>query len=267
MTETPSVAAFMSTAKKDVASHSGNNAEAVQLAAELRRVAKRAAEHAPRSQQVHLGPSELGVECDRQVVAKLAGLPVTNNVTDPWPSIVGTAIHAWLEDAFASDDPKRWLTERRVYPVDEHPGTADLYDAASFTVIDHKALGQASQDKLRSEGPSRQYFVQALLYAMGYARAGFQVDNVAIVSWPRTKSSMNDLYVWHHKIKPEDWALVDEVLDQTKTRKDMAVLVQAGLLDIMQVPHTPNRGCYFCPIYRPEAATDGGYGCPGQVRG
>lgn len=260
------VMAFMGSAKKSSASHSGNSDEAVRLASAFRGVVRRASEQAPRSQQTHLGPSELGVECDRQVVAKLVGLPRTNHVGDPWPSVVGTAVHAWLEDAFSQDDPVRWLTERRVAPVDEHPGTADLYDENTRTVIDHKVLGVTTHNELRTEGPSRQYFVQLMLYALGYFRAGYAVDAIAIAAWPRTKSTINGLYVWHHPITQDDWALVRTVLDQTKERKTMADLVGRGLLDIMEIPHTPSRMCFFCPIYRPEAATDGGYGCPGQNR-
>lgn len=261
-----SAAAFMaSSAPAAAASHSGNDPQAVVIAAELREVVRTAAEYAPRQVQVHLGPSELGVECDRQVVHKLLQLPDTNHVTDPWPSIVGTAVHAWLADAFTAADPARWIAENRVSPVPEHPGTADLYDTRHQRVIDHKCLGSSTHDKLRTQGPPRHYYVQLLLYALGYIRAGFPVTSVAIAAWPRTGSNLAGLYVWHHVITDADWDLVSLVLKETKTRKDYAALVQAGLLTIDQVPRTPTDGCYFCPAYRPEAARDGGPGCPGQA--
>jgi hypothetical protein len=60
-----------------------------------RRAAPGSLEHAaraPRTLQQHLGPSELGVECDRQVAGKMAALPATNHVVDPWPSMVGTRL-------------------------------------------------------------------------------------------------------------------------------------------------------------------------------
>lgn len=261
-----SAAAFMAaSAPASTASHSGNDPEAVAIAGEVREVARAAAERAPRQVQVHLGPSELGVECDRQVVHKLLQLPDTNHVTDPWPSIVGTAVHAWLADAFTAADPARWITERRVSPVDEHPGTADLYDARHARVLDHKCLGSTTMDKLKTSGPPRHYLVQILLYALGYLRAGFPVVSVALVAWPRTGSSLSGVYVWHHVITAEDWALVATVLEETARRKDLAALVQAGYLTMNQVPRTPSDGCYFCPSYRPEAGRDGGPGCPGQT--
>lgn len=255
----------MATAKRDTASASGNNTAAVALAKELRDIVTQVADRAPRTVQVHLGPSELGVECDRQVVHKLLQLPTTNHVVDAWPSIVGTAVHAWLADAFTATDPQRWLAEKRVAPTDEHPGTADLYDMVRRWVIDHKNLGKTTHDQLRRNGPPRHYYVQLLLYALGYIRAGFPVEAVAIAAWPRTGSSLAGLYVWHHTITPEDWELVAQVLAETKRRKDYAALVSLGLLPIDQVPRHPSAECYFCPAYRPQSATDGGLGCPGQA--
>ena len=259
--------AFMSTAKPSTASHSGNDAVAVKIAAELREVVRNAATNAPRSLQVHLGPSELGVECDRQVVHKLTGQHDTNHVADPWPSVVGTAVHAWLADAFTAADPARWIAENRVTPFDGHAGTADLYDARNQQVIDHKVLGSTTHDKLRTQGPPRHYFVQLLLYALGYIRAGYRVDSIAIAAWPRTGSSLAGLYVWHHVITDDDWRLVEEVLADTKRRKDYAALVNGGHITMNQVPRTPSDGCYFCSCYRPESARDGGPGCPGTIQG
>lgn len=142
MTDRQTAAAFLASARPldaaSAGSTSGNDSEAVRIAAELREIVRHAAEYAPRNVQRTLGPSELGVHCDRQVVHKLLELPTTNHVSDPWPSVVGTALHAWLEEAFAKANPERWLTERRVWPVPEHPGTADLYDAQHRMVIDHK---------------------------------------------------------------------------------------------------------------------------------
>lgn len=269
MTDRQTAAAFLASARPldaaSAGSTSGNDSEAVRIAAELREIVRHATEYAPRNVQRTLGPSELGVHCDRQVVHKLLELPTTNHVSDPWPSVVGTALHAWLEEAFAKANPERWLTERRVWPVPEHPGTADLYDAQHRMVIDHKGQGRTTQDKLRKDGPPRHYTAQILLYALGYVNAGYPVEAVAIASWPRTGSTLAGLYVWHHRITEEDWAFVAEVLAETRTRKDLAALVQGGHISIDQVPRTPGEDCYFCPAYRPQSAKDGGAGCPGTA--
>ena len=141
-----------------------------------------------------------------------------------------------------------------------------LYLATHAMIPVHNCLGTSTHNKVRTQGPGRAYYVQLLLYALGYIRAGYPVESVALVAWPRTGSSLAELYVWHHAITPEDWQLVSDVLDQTKVRKDMAALVRAGALTMDQVPRSPSGDeCYFCPAYRPESAKDGGPGCPGTT--
>jgi hypothetical protein len=163
----------------------------------------------------------------------------------------------------------RWLTEQRVTPdpgPDQHPGTADLYDAFERALVDHKFQGDSTRARLKASGPPRHYFVQVLLYRRGYLNIGFPVDRVVIASWPRTKSTMDDLYVWSHVPTAEDEQLVDDVLAQTAFRQQVADLVRAGSLDLMDVPASPEDSeCYFCGLYRPQAAYDGGYGCPGTL--
>jgi hypothetical protein len=109
---------------------------------ELRDIITRAASRQPRNLQVHLGPSELGAVCDRNVIGKMAGQPRTGHVIDQWPSIIGTSVHAWLAEAFARENllngVTRWVPEARVVPLPGHSGTADLYDAANYAVVDWK---------------------------------------------------------------------------------------------------------------------------------
>lgn len=248
----------------------GSSPWAARYAQEVRRIVVEHAEHAPRSQQVHLGPSELGVECDRQVVSKLLGLPKTNHVVDPWPSIVGTATHAWLAEAFDAWNRRhqatRFVTETRVVPHPDHSGTGDLYDAFEQAVVDHKVLGESSMAKIRSaDGPPMRYRAQLHLYARGFKALGLPVKRVVLVAYPRTASSLDGLYVWEEEHDEKAEALVDAVLTRTQTRKDMAELVKRGLLTIEQVPTAPDADeCFFCDFYRPEAARDGGPGCPGS---
>lgn len=240
---------------------------------ELKGIIHRYAGQQPRQVQRHLGPSEIGHRCDRQVVAKMAGSKPTNHVADPWASIVGTAIHAYMADAFNWDNQHngylRWLAEQRVTPdpgPDAHPGTADIYDAHNRAVVDWKAQADSTRSQLRAHGPPRHYFVQLLLYRRGYLNIGFPVDRVVLVSLPRTKSTLNDMYTWSHVPTAEDDKLVDDVLAQTAFRQQVAALVRAGKLNLMDVPATPDDAeCYWCLLYRPQAAYDGEYGCPGTL--
>jgi hypothetical protein len=204
------------------------------------------------------------------VAGKMAGIPTTNHVSDPWPSIVGTAVHAWLADCFEADNLRtgtlRWIAEQRVTPHPNHPGTADLYDAVEHAVIDHKCLGTTTLSKLRANGPPRKYIVQLLLYGLGYRHLGLPVERVALAAYPRTGSSLDGLYVWDHTLTPEDDAVLEAVFAQTQIRYNYATALREGTIHLIDVPATPSDDeCFFCPFYRPEAGRGHVEGCPGAV--
>jgi hypothetical protein len=260
------------------AAQQGNTPWAADTARRMADIIRRYSARRPRSLQRHLGPSELGVECDRQVVGKLIGAPATNHVTDPWPSFVGTAIHAELDQVFRWENTQlgavRYLPERRVNPGGPfigHPGTGDLYDAWEACMLDHKALGATSMDIVKSvAGPPRKYVGQLGLYGLGYLREGLPVRRIALLAWPRTKSDLSGLYVWEHAMDAQMAQLLHEIADDTARRKAYAAAIlaapawqQAGML--AAVPREPDHHeCYFCIFYRPNQQDDG-VGCPGTV--
>jgi hypothetical protein len=249
-----------------------NTPWAHQYSMTLRRIVVDHAQNAPRNLQEHLGPSELGSPCDRQVAGKMAGIPNTNHVADPWPSIMGVAGHAWMADCFHAENARlnkaRWLPEFRVWPhpFSEHPGTGDLYDSYEEAVVDWKFLGDDSLGKVKKNGPPRRYFVQMLLYGLGFRNIGLPVRRVVLVAWPRTRSTMDNTYVWEHEWTPADDVLLAEVYQQTEARKVLAKGIQAGQLKLRDIPATPSDDeCFFCPFLRPEAARDPqAVGCPGH---
>lgn len=243
----------------------GNTEWANRYAHELRTVIYHAGRTSPRSLQVHLGPSELGVPCDRQVVGKLAGVPSVNHIVDPWPAILGTAGHAWLAEAFKGDNALRglrWVPECRVTPHSDHPGTADLYDGHEQAVVDWKILAHDRIESIAAKGPSMQYQIQLLLYGRGYRNLGLPVRRVVLVALPRTKSTLDDMYVWDHEWTQTDDDAIEEVFKLTAIRKSWADEIRTGR-SLLSVPATPDTDtCYFCPFYRP--ANDG-TGCPGTA--
>lgn len=207
--------------------------------------------------------------CDRRVVGKLSGQPRTNNVTDPWPSVVGTAVHAWLADKFEIENKTnqvlRWVTEMKVFPHPRYPGTADLYDAWTHSLVDHKVLGPSTLAKIQSaEGPPLHYLVQLLLYAQGYRNFGIQVDRVVLAAWPRTAPTLDGMYCWERVWSPADDQLVASWLHRTELRRQVAEQVMARRIPIEAVPRKPGDDCFYCPLYRPQSARDGGPGCPGH---
>lgn len=258
----------------------GNTPWAHDYANELRSTIFRYAARLPRNVQRQLGPSELDYACDRQVIGKMAGVHLggsDNHISDPWASIVGTALHAFFEQAFGWDSehgpvPGRWLTERRVTPdpssASPHPGTADLFDTKTLSLIDWKNQSESVRDKLRRDGPPQHYFGQMLLYAVGYMNLGYKVHRIVLASMPRTKSSLDDMYVWEHVITADDIQYVIDLMAKTETREQLAKYVAAGELNVFDIPMTPSDSeCHYCFLYRPQAAYDPAIrGCPGTVQ-
>lgn len=241
---------------------------------EIKALIKRKIERAPRSVQVHLGPSELGVQCSRQVVGKMIGAglaPHTNHISDGWPAFIGTCVHAGLAEALEEENARvgvqRFLPEMRVAPVPEHPGTTDFFDVVTMITGDWKVLGPTSLAKISSPaGPPRKYKVQLLLYWLGCLIAGYDARRIALIALPRTAPSLDGMYVWGCEPGPEEIALLREVLRVTAVRRQIAARILEGVMQLEEVPITPDDDeCYWCPLFRPQAARDGGPGCPGTA--
>jgi hypothetical protein len=121
----------------------GPNPAAMALKQELSEIILWNEQNSPRSKQVAIGPSELGDACDRRLAYRIAGVPAVNIWADPWPAIVGTSIHAWLEKAINQyqerNGDRGWLTELRVRPDEMVQGSSDVFNARTGTVVDWKA--------------------------------------------------------------------------------------------------------------------------------
>lgn len=221
-------------------------------------VANHASTNAPRNLQKRIGPSEIGEPCSRQVAHKLAGTPeVRHAFTDPWPSIVGTAVHAWLDKALQSANQamgfERWLSEQTVTVAEgilagcgagSHlTGSCDCYDRYLSTVVDFKVLGTTQHAEYLTGYVSHKYRVQIHCYGLGLANLGYPVEHVALAVFGRAKR-LDDLYVYS---EPWDRSIAEDAID----RLAKIQTVVSGGIDPMQVRATPSRqGCYFCP-WRP----------------
>jgi len=70
---------------------------AQQLAVEIGGIISEASKWSPRSQQVYIGPSEVGQECVRRLAYKLLDWDKANESGGgSWAANVGTAIHSFL---------------------------------------------------------------------------------------------------------------------------------------------------------------------------
>lgn len=224
----------------------------------------------PRSMQKHLGPSEIGSPCPRQLAMKLAGVTPVNQTADPWFPIIGTAVHAWLATALdwyqynmlgCTPDNPRFLIENRVHADSEGgystSGSTDVYDTLHDRVVDWKIVGTTTMRKVTKgatpeEQIGEQYHIQAMTYGKGWVARGFKVKEIMIAFLPRSN--------FLNKMK-----LVTMPFDQSVA--DAAQLRLAAIDQMRQVipPHEfPAGGCtVWCPFYRPGFPL-GATSCPGH---
>ena len=223
----------------------------------------------PRSRQVAVGPSELGDACDRRLAYRIAGNPTVNSGSDPWPAIVGTAVHDWLERAInrfqRTSGDNGWLTEMRVYPDDLVKGRCDLYNYKTFSVVDWKTAGADVMRKVQKGQIPEGYKTQVQIYGLGHKRAGREVKDVALVFLPRS-GWLSDMFVWR---APYDESVAKAALDRM-----YRIVGQLIELDIESNPHrfqlidaVPGDSCVWCPFFvkekDPDMAADQ-TGCPGR---
>jgi hypothetical protein len=201
----------------------------------------------PRSLQKHIGPSEIGIECDKRILYKLAGVGEPPRVP-AWKPVIGTAVHALLQewfDAANSEDRHEWVTENTVGVAEvgdmQISGSCDLFHIPTGTVIDHKVVGTKQLQNYRANGPSQQYRVQAHLYGLGFANAGDwgAPETVAIAFLPRD-GELSRMFFWS-----EPWSkqVADDALNRLRRLDRLWRLV--GIEKAVEV--SPGCVCPWCP--------------------
>lgn len=228
--------------------------------------------NSPRSKQLAIGPSEVGDPCDRRIAYKLAGTPEINTYRDPWPAIVGTAIHAWLENGIqryqdyhlGPDYHYPWLTELAVSPDPLVEGHSDVYNQNTQSVVDWKTCGVDAMRKYRKEVPQG-YRVQIQLYGLGHENAGRPVKDVILVFFPRS-GWLGDMFI--HR-EPYDRSVAEAALERM-----YSIGGQCLDLDVENEPQrfqdieaTPGDSCVWCPLFNKNLGPDicaSDQGCPGR---
>lgn len=240
-------------------------------AGDLLSVIRHQADNAPRSMQTAIGPSEIGTPCDRKLALKLLGAPVQNTTVDRWTATVGTAVHAWIADAFTADNARlaaegqspRWLLEQRVTVRTGLAGSCDLYDLRTHTVVDWKTTGVTRLRAYRAAGdPGQQYRQQAHLYGMGWANMGLPVATVAVVFLPRS-GILRDSYHWS---QPYDPAVAQAALDRAD---QILVALDAAGVDAdperMRALPRDTAMCEHCDFYTADRSVSPLDGCNGPL--
>lgn len=249
--------------------HPGEDPFAEDLKAQLVAVIKWRDRGNPRSHQVNVGPSELSSPCDRRIGYRIAGIEQVNVTLDPWPAIVGTAVHDWLENAFQAWlktlPSKDWITEQRLTFSDDVTGRSDLFHVPTGTVIDWKGTSPDKMKKIKADGSPENYKTQIQIYGWGYQKLGYQVNKVALAYFPRA-GNIKDLHV--------DAFDYDPLVGPRAIARPNTVAERLLDLDIFTNPHrweqvdaVPSHDCGFCPWYNPRRSPEEGasdQGCPGN---
>lgn len=216
---------------------------ATALAAEYMDVVLEGISSHERSAQKLIGPSEIGIPCDRALLYKLAQQDEPARQDPPWKPTVGTACHNQMETWF-SRHPEDWEVEQKVavgtIGPDVIKGSTDLFFRAG-AVIDHKFVGPSRLKKYRRSGPGQQYRVQAHTYGRGWAHEGWPVRIVMIVFLPRD-GELRDTYYWW---EPYDESVAIDALTRAENRYQL--LAALGLDQALQLfPFCDDPWCDWC---------------------
>jgi len=218
-------------------------------------------DNSPRSKVVRIGPSEIGDPCLRKLSYKLMEVPKTNSFSDPWPSVSGTAIHAWLAEAFeAVNGDADWLVEHRVEARPGLSGTLDLFQRSSGTVIDHKCVGATSMKTRKAEGPTEQQVIQLNIYAYALELQGHEVKKVALAFYP-LGGMLSGMHIWLGDYNRQ--VALDAMQRLDATVELIAMLDPEAHPERWElIPAATSRGCSYCPWFVP-GSDNLAIGCPG----
>lgn len=236
----------------------------MELREDLIEIVRWASNNAARSRQVALGCSEVGHDCDLRLAYKIAGVEQLGYGNDPWPAIVGTSIHAWMEQAVNDfqhvHGTREWLTEMEVVPSPLVKGHTDLYRKG--LVLDWKFPSPDNLKRMREDGVPQQYQVQVQLYGLGHVQAGRTVDRVGVVGLGR-QGWLKDMFVWTTEF---DRALAEAALQRIYDIGNH--LIEVDILNNPQlwntIKRTPSRLCSWCPYFRRDVNDATLKGCPGK---
>lgn len=196
-----------------------------------------------RSTQTEVGPSEIG-GCRRKVWYRLNAQPHTNENQSKLAAIMGTAIHAAIEEAITTLDPegKDYLVETAV-AYGDMKAHIDLFVPSTGAVIDWKT----SKVKNLSYFPSNQQRWQVQVYGYLLSKNGHKVNTVNLVAIARDGDE-------------RDIKVHSEPYDETIAEAALTWL--ANVKASAELP-APEKDASFCKLYCQYYDASGELGCSG----
>lgn len=199
-----------------------------------------------RSTQTEVGPSEIG-GCRRKVWYRLNAQPHTNENQSKLAAIMGTAIHATIEEAITKLDPeaKDYLVETEV-AYEGMKAHVDLFVPSTGAVIDWKT------SKIKNLGyfPSNQQRWQVQLYGYLLSKNGYQVNTVNLVAIARDGEE-------------KDVKVHSEPYDETMAHA--ALLWLENVKNSKELPPA-EKDASFCKSYCQYYDASGELGCTGLIK-
>lgn len=197
-----------------------------------------------RSKQVQIGPSELG-GCRRKVFFRLNDQPETNDNEMKLAAIMGTAIHAAIEEAIKKADPegKKYVVEQEV-EFGDMKAHIDLWIPETGDVVDWKTVKKNNLSYFPST--QQRWQVQVYGYLLDKSGKGKPV-NVNLVAIPRDGDE-RDIKV--HS-EPYDATIAEEALNWL-----------AAIKETTEAP-APERDENYCKFYCKYYDASGEIGCVG----
>lgn len=182
------------------------------IANELVKTITASSKQSARSLQTNIGPSEIG-GCRRKVYMKLNGWQPTNQNTLKMASIMGTAIHTYIQEAFHKQDPfgEKYILEES-WEAEGLTGHADMFIKETGEVVDWKTTKKTNLTYF----PSRQQRWQVQLYGWLISQNGYEVKTVTLVAIPRDGDERDIVY---HS-EPYDESIAREALDWLQAIRD-----------------------------------------------
>lgn len=215
------------------------------IANELIKAITASSKGSARSNQRKIGPSEIG-GCRRKVWMRFNQYETTNHNTLRLASIMGTAIHTYIQEAFTAQDPfgERYMMEQEVADDGMLVGHVDMYDKINYEVIDWKTTKKSNLGYF----PSKQQRWQVQLYGYLLELNNYRVDNVTLVAIPRDGDERDIVY----HTEPYDIEIAHEALNW----------LGATLSGEMPEPEKDPSFCkFYCGFYD-ETGTKGCAGRP-----
>lgn len=208
-----------------------------------------------RSLQKVIGPSEVGITCDRCLARKLAETE-KGDVISSFRTTIGRGFHALAEQEVPPQFPDGAVVAENHLFIHQYKtltlaGSSDVFlpNNSHGMVLDYKCVGDDTLEKMRRDVASGaplkpQYSIQGNLYGLGWELLGYPVEDICILFVPANKG---DLRKYHVKYQYR--------YDRTEAAKALAKI--EALIDRAEVEGWPRvirtsveeRGCLSCPQY------------------